>query len=179
MTISAALAPAAKPSLGRLEPVDLRSVWESESRDFTPWLAQAENIALLGEAIHLELEVDGTEKHRADILCKDTATGHLVLTENQLGPTDHVHLGQLLTYAAGLEAATIVWVARRITDEHRAALDWLNAITDARFNHSSISSAKKLNRASVMAFSQSSAARCSSVKRRATQTIVAASSPAA
>jgi hypothetical protein len=125
-------------SLARLVAVDLRQAWATESQEFTPWLARSENIALLGDAIHMDLEVDSTEKgvgpYRADILCKDTASGFYVLIENQLEPTNHIHLGQLLTYAAGLEAATIVWVARRFTDEHRAALDWLNSITDSRFN---------------------------------------------
>ena len=36
----------------------------------------------------------------------------------------------VLTYAAGLHAVTIVWIAARFTDEHRAALDWLNEVTD-------------------------------------------------
>lgn len=125
-------------SLGRLERVDLREAWLSEASDFTPWLAQAENLALLGETIGLELECEAQEKNvgpfRADILCRDTATGDWVLIENQLERTDHSHLGQLLTYAAGLKAVTVVWVAQRFTDEHRAALDWLNEITDERFN---------------------------------------------
>jgi hypothetical protein len=126
------------PPLGRLERVDLRQVWQNEAGDFTPWLAREDNIALLGETIGLELEVEAEEKgvgpFRADILCKDTATNNWVLVENQLERTDHTHLGQLLTYAAGLQAVTIVWVAERFTDEHRAALDWLNEITDGRFN---------------------------------------------
>jgi len=124
--------------LGRLAAVDLREVWSNEACDFTPWLAEAENVALLGETIGIELEVEAQEKgvgpFRADILCKDTASGDWVLIENQLERTDHVHLGQLLTYAAGLKARTIVWVAKRFTEEHRAALDWLNEITDDRFH---------------------------------------------
>ena len=43
-------------------------------------------------------------------------------------------LGQLMTYAAGLNTVTIVWIARRFIEEHRAALDWLNQITDEDFN---------------------------------------------
>ncbi|MEN6642155.1 MAG: DUF4268 domain-containing protein [Armatimonadia bacterium] len=124
--------------LGRLERVDLRTAWQTEDGDFTNWLAQEENLALLAETLGLELECEGTEQgvgpFRADILCKDTLTDAWVLIENQLERTDHGHLGQLLTYAAGLEAVTIVWIASRFTDEHRAALDWLNEITDERFN---------------------------------------------
>lgn len=126
------------PALGRLEKVELREAWQSESGDFTPWLAREENLRLLGEAIELDLQLEAQEKNvgpfRADILCRDTASDeHWVLVENQLERTDHTHLGQLLTYAAGLKAATIVWIAERFTDEHRAALDWLNEITGERF----------------------------------------------
>ncbi len=119
--------------LGRLEKVDLRNAWATETSHFTPWLAGEENIRLLGKTIGLELEVQVTEKEvgpfRADILCKDLATGNWVLIENQLERTDHLHLGQLLTYAAGLDAVTIIWIAQHFTPEHRAALDWLNDIT--------------------------------------------------
>ncbi len=125
--------------LGRLTKIDdLRDIWQNEAGDFTPWLAAEENITLLGDTIGLELEVEGQEQNvgpfRADILCKDTANNNWVLIENQLERTDHNHLGQLLTYAAGLEAVTIVWVAQRFTDEHRAALDWLNEKTDDDVN---------------------------------------------
>lgn len=119
--------------LGRIERVDLRSVWTSEGGHFTPWLAQEENLEILGEALGIELELEAQEKDvgpfRADILCKNTADESWVIIENQIEKTDHTHLGQLLTYAAGLKAVTIVWVAANFRDEHRAALDWLNEMT--------------------------------------------------
>ena len=123
-----------KHQLGRLQQIDdLREIWRTEARDFTPWLAEEDNLALLGDAIGLDLELESTEKDvgpfRADILCKETGTDHWVLIENQTERTDHTHLGQILTYAAGLNAVTIVWIARQFSDEHRATLDWLNDVT--------------------------------------------------
>jgi hypothetical protein len=123
-------------NLGRLQQIDLRKVWLSEPGHFTPWLAGEENLALLADTLGMDLELEAQEKDvgpfRADIVCKDTTDGTLVLIENQLEKTDHTHLGQLMTYAAGLDAVTIVWIAERFTDEHRAALDWLNEITNER-----------------------------------------------
>ena len=126
--------------LGRLEKIDdLRgAVWETEDRHFTPWLAQEENISLLGDTIGLSLEVEAQEQavgpFRADILCRDMGNDSWVLIENQLERTDHTHLGQLMTYASGLKAVTIVWIAKKFTEEHRSSLDWLNEITDDTFN---------------------------------------------
>lgn len=125
------------PTLGKLQRVDLREVWADEASKFTPWLAEDGSLAELGETIGIDLELEATEKDvgpfRADILCKDTVTGDWVLIENQLERTDHGHLGQLLTYAAGLNAVTIVWIAANFSDQHRATLDWLNDITDDHF----------------------------------------------
>src|SRR6516162_2461120 len=124
-------------SLGRLKRVELRDIWLSEASDFTPWLARKENLDILGETLGIDLEVEAQEKavgpFRADILCKDIATDNWVLIENQLERTDHTHLGQLLTYASGLDAVTIVWIAARFTEEHRSTLDWLNRITNESF----------------------------------------------
>jgi len=125
------------PELSRLERVELREKFKTEAGDFTPWLADEANIALLGDTIGLDLEVEAQEKEvgpfRADILCKDTADDTWVLIENQLERTDHTHLGQLMTYASGLKAVTIIWIAQKFTEEHRAAIDWLNEITDSDF----------------------------------------------
>jgi len=124
--------------LGRLEKVDLHEFWGGDMAEFTPWLAEAENLRFLGESIGSELELEARESDlgpfRADILCKDKATDHWVLIENQLERTDHTYLGQLMTHAAGLEAVTIIWIAVTFAGEHRATLDWLNDITDGRFN---------------------------------------------
>lgn len=123
--------------LGRLEKVDVRSEWNDEARDFTPWLAE-ENLDLLEDTLGIDLELEATEKSvgpfDADILCKDTVEDQRVLIENQLERTDHNHLGQLLTYASGLGAATIVWISDRFNDQHRSALDWLNDNTDEGIN---------------------------------------------
>jgi hypothetical protein len=116
--------------LGELRKVDVRTLWPHEASDFTPWLAAEENIARLGAALGLELEVENTEvavgPYSADILARDSGTDSYVVIENQLGKTDHDHLGKAITYAAALSARAIVWLAPEFTEEHRKAIDWLN-----------------------------------------------------
>lgn len=123
--------------IGKLKKINPRDLWQGEATDFTPWLAKEENIAILSEELKIELEVVSEEQSvgpfKADILCKNTTDDTYVLIENQLERTDHTHLGQLMTYSAGLEAVTIIWIAKNFTEEHRAALDWLNRITDEKF----------------------------------------------
>ena len=43
--------------LGKLKKVDLREVWKHEAHEFTHWLAEEENIRLLGEEVGIEMEV--------------------------------------------------------------------------------------------------------------------------
>lgn len=118
------------PDLATIQRVELRSVWSHEAEEFTPWLA--ENIGKLGEALGMDLEVEDLEasvgSYALDILARDRNDRQVVI-ENQLGTTDHAHLGQLLTYAAGFDANVIVWIARYFRDEHRDALDLLNRRT--------------------------------------------------
>lgn len=127
-----------KTPLGRLESVELRDYWKDEARDFTPWLAEDDNINLLGETVGMELEVQEKEAKvgtfSADILCKDINTDRCVIIENQLEKTDHDHLGKVITYCSGLDAYTAIWIAKTFDEEHRAAIDWLNSITDDNYN---------------------------------------------
>ena len=124
-------------NLKQLTPVDLNKVWETEPYHFTPWLAGEENLTLLGEALGMELELNAQEINvggfRADLRCKNTVDDSWVIIENQLEATDHRHVGQLLTYAAGLDASTVIWIAKTFRQEYRAMLDWQNRITDERY----------------------------------------------
>jgi hypothetical protein len=119
-------------NLTRLQPVAIASVWPTEAHHFTPWLLQ--NSELLSEVLGLDVELEAREykvgKFALDLFGREVATGTPVIIENQYGWTDHPHLGQLLTYAGGTKPTTIVWVAEQFREEHRAALEWLNAHTD-------------------------------------------------
>lgn len=115
-------------ALGQMKRIEARVVWPHEEHDFTPWLY--ENLDKLAEALGLELEVQEREcdvgDFAVDIVARELGTNRLVVIENQLEATDHKHLGQLLTYAAGKEAGVVVWISPEFRDEHREALDWLN-----------------------------------------------------
>ena len=123
-------------AIGRIDWVDIATVWPHEANDFTPWLAA--NLMLLGEELGMELELEGTEvpigNFFLDILARDARSDAVVAIENQIASTDHAHLGQLLTYSAGRNAGIVVWIATEFRDEHRAALDWLNEGTRDSLN---------------------------------------------
>jgi len=114
---------------GVLQKVSASSVdgWTHEATDFTPWLA--ENLDLLGGELGLALELRKREhpvgRYSLDLLLED-AQGRVVIVENQFGQTDHGHLGKLLTYCAGTDAQVVIWLAESLTEEHAAALEWLN-----------------------------------------------------
>jgi hypothetical protein len=118
-------------ALGTLLNVAPREVWLNEAYDFTPWLAK--NLSLLGSALGMDLELVRVESavgsYSCDIEAVESGTGRRVVIENQLEQTDHNHLGQLLTYAAGLDAAVVIWISTKVRDEHREAIDFLNRHT--------------------------------------------------
>ncbi len=120
---------------GSLDSVDLREAWGHEAHNFTPWLA--DNLDHLATEIGLELELERTEMQvgplRGDIVARDPRDDSRVLIENQLEHADLHHLGQVLAYLAGLEAKTVVWVAKGFDEAHLSALRWLNEHTAESF----------------------------------------------
>ncbi len=116
--------------LGTLEEVDIRDIWAHEQYDFSNWLAEPKNIELLNRIIGLTLVDIQTEveigSYRCDIVAKDETSDTTVIIENQLEPTNHDHLGKIITYASGLGAKVVVWVVAQARDEHRSAIEWLN-----------------------------------------------------
>ena len=83
--------------LAKIQRVDLREIWPNEAADFTPWLA--ENLSELGRVLGLDLELQAQEApvggYSLDVLARDVGSGGEVVIENQLGTTDHSHLGIL------------------------------------------------------------------------------------
>lgn len=119
----------AHTALGHLSKVPLRQAWRHEALDFTPWLAEEANLNLLAEELGLsELVLTATEHpvgdFNVDILCSNG--DETVIIENQMEATNHDHLGKIITYAAGVNARQIIWVAASFRPEHLAALEFLN-----------------------------------------------------
>jgi adenine-specific DNA-methyltransferase len=118
-----------------LDDVPLQEAWGHEAHDFTPWLA--ENLGRLSEAIGIPLELTDTEvaveSFSADILARNPQDDSVVLIENQFKPSDHGHLGQIMTYLAGLSAHTIIWIAPYFREPHLSAIRWLNEHTEEPF----------------------------------------------
>jgi hypothetical protein len=116
--------------LSRITKVNPREVWRHEALDFTQWLAKEENIAVLCDELEINLENIKPEaaagRYNVDIVADDIDTKRKVIIENQLEPTDHKHLGQILTYASAYDASVIIWVVTDYTEEHRQAIDWFN-----------------------------------------------------
>ena len=120
-------------SLGRLEKVDLRKYFKNEAKDFTPWLAEEENLQLLGETLGIDIELEDTEvrigKFSADIVGIDRSSNRNIIIENQLEKTNHDHLGKIITYGGGKDAGIVIWICKKIQQEHRKGLDYLNDIS--------------------------------------------------
>lgn len=126
-----------KKEIGKLEFTNPRELWEHEAIDFTPWLS--DNLKELSAVLGMDLEMLNSEEQVGSFFCdiyaRDKKTGRIVIIENQLEESNHSHLGQLLTYASGLDAKVICWISPKFRDEHLSAINWLNNATsdDIRF----------------------------------------------
>ena len=121
-------------NLRKIKKVELRKAWNHEASDFTNWLAEEENLALLSDAVGIDIKLIQTEasvgKFNVDILAEEENTGKKIVIENQLEATNHDHLGKIITYASGYEANMVIWVVKEAREEHRQAIDWLNEHTE-------------------------------------------------
>jgi hypothetical protein len=113
-----------------------RNTWPDEERDLTPWVI--EHLAELGANLGMRLTLVEREARigafRADIVAVDDH-GRKVIIENQFGPTDHLHFGQMVLYGLETSADVVIWLATDghrqfipygIRPEHRRALHRLN-----------------------------------------------------
>lgn len=115
-----------------IKEIPLNKMFSGEGKDFTPWLT--ENIELLGNVIGIDL-IDAIREVKIgdfslDIQATESDTGRIVAIENQYQTTDHRHLGQLITYMAGIDAEVVVWIAEEFRNEHISAINYLNHISD-------------------------------------------------
>lgn len=89
---------------------------------------------MLGDALGITIELEERESSvgafSLDILARDQDSGEAVVIENQIEQSDHEHLGKLITYVSGKDAKYIVWIVKDAREEHRAAIEWLNKISD-------------------------------------------------
>lgn len=125
--------------LGNLEKIeDLRVIWRHEALDFTPWLAEEDNINILGDAIGIEISEVTTEApvegFSADIIAKESGTDRIIVIENQLEDSNHDHLGKIITYASGRDASIIIWIVKNAREEHKKAMEWLNNNMDEKID---------------------------------------------
>jgi hypothetical protein len=123
-----AAAQSATVQLAELEEVDPRTVFQRDGAGFADWLA--DNLDQLAK----ELGVSGLREVGRDVgvgsftvdILAQTDRGRRVAIATRLEPSDHLHLGQMITFAAGLDVSAVAWITTRIGEEHRAVVDWLN-----------------------------------------------------
>ena len=123
-----------RSSIGKLERVPLRQVWEHEAHDFTQWLQ--ENIDVLNAALDLNLvNVDREQaagSFSIDLVAEDEGGGTVII-ENQLEKSNHDHLGKLITYLTSMGAKSAIWIVSEPRPEHVSAINWLNESSSATF----------------------------------------------
>jgi len=122
-----------KVKISTFKEIPMKVVFNDEN-DFSDWLV--DNLDILSEHIDMILENGKREQHfggkRADIVAEinDEDEKSFVIIENQVGRSDHDHLGKLITYSAAKKAKAAIWIAKNFEEVHKRALHWLNDSTD-------------------------------------------------
>ncbi len=110
----------------------------------TPWLLA--NGDVFADVLGIDLELTAAEhgigSFSLDLVGRDLTNDCVLIVENQLTPTDHDHLGKLISYAAGTDAQTVVWLAPSFREEHREALDLLKNLGGEQVRFTASSSAQ-------------------------------------
>lgn len=117
-----------------LKPIKIKSVWEREDTNFTPWLAQEEPLRELFAECGLELgneplirtEVKTPGSNMSLDILVETEFGLRVAIENQYSSANHDHLTRSLVYGIVLEADVILLVAEDHRPEFRQVANYLN-----------------------------------------------------
>ena len=113
----------------RITRMEIRDVWPHEAYDFTTWLE--ENIEILNDDLAFGLDPESVRREQSagafsvDLVAEND-NGETVIIENQLGRSDHDHLGKVLTYTAAFEADVAIWIVGDPRPEHVKAVAWLN-----------------------------------------------------
>ena len=119
--------------LGLIYDFDEDGVQEVMGGKDSLWVAEENNLELLGDTLGLDIELEDIEvrigKFSADIVALDRSSNRNIIIENQLEKTNHDHLGKIITYGAGKNAGIVIWICKKIQQEHRKGLDYLNDIS--------------------------------------------------
>ena len=113
----------------RIQRVNIREVWPHEARDFTTWLA--ENIDILDDDLASGIDPESVRREQSagsfavDLVAEDQ-NGETVVIEDQLGRSDHDHLGKLLTYIAAFDTDVAIWIVGDPRPEQVKAVTWIN-----------------------------------------------------
>lgn len=121
----------------KTQELSIKDVLKSEVDGMSEWLSTEQGLEYISECTGIvditnpQNEVN-TGKYFADIIA-DSPDGKVII-ENQLGKSDHDHLGKLLTYSALKEGENIIWISGDYNIEHQRTFKWLNDVTDETVN---------------------------------------------
>lgn len=103
-------------------------------RDFSNWVR--DNLDQLNEVTRLSLSKAMRERpagdFRVDLVATDS-DGTIAIIENQLGQSDHNHLGKVLTYLTAYDAKIAIWIVEEPRAEHVTTVAWLNQSSPVDF----------------------------------------------